>query len=176
MSLLIKQKLKRCVAPFLTLTMASLVCAMSDMTPSVMMRRIKYWEPSCTAAAYLFTQTEGKKASKINVGPRLLLELQSKKSSIQSQSSDKKNKIKTKKGRSQVLNLIQYHGPCHCSPNLHSTPVLSPAQCNTQLLYSVWFIDKQPLKKSFSAWLHLFKRCIMGYNSGIQQQLMFDSV
>lgn len=37
----------------LTLTMASLVWAMSEMTPSVMMRSTKYWEPSCTAAAYL---------------------------------------------------------------------------------------------------------------------------
>lgn len=35
----------------LTLTMASLVWAMSDMTPSVMMSRTKYWEPSCTVAA-----------------------------------------------------------------------------------------------------------------------------
>lgn len=26
---------------------------MSEMTPSVMMRSTKYWEPSCTAAAYL---------------------------------------------------------------------------------------------------------------------------
>lgn len=37
----------------LTLTMASLVCAMSEMTPSVMMRSTKYWEPSGTAAAEL---------------------------------------------------------------------------------------------------------------------------
>lgn len=37
----------------LTLTMASLVCAMSEMTPSVMMSSTEYWEPSCTAAAFL---------------------------------------------------------------------------------------------------------------------------
>lgn len=37
----------------LTLTMASLVCAMSEMTPSVMMRSTEYWEPSCTSAAFL---------------------------------------------------------------------------------------------------------------------------
>lgn len=40
----------------LTFTMASLVWAMSEMTPSVMMRSTKYWEPSCTAAAYLQAQ------------------------------------------------------------------------------------------------------------------------
>lgn len=37
----------------LTLTMASLVWAMSEMTPSVMMRRTKYWDPSSTVAAEL---------------------------------------------------------------------------------------------------------------------------
>lgn len=37
----------------LTLTIASLVCAMSEMTPSVMMRSTEYWEPSCTSAAFL---------------------------------------------------------------------------------------------------------------------------
>lgn len=36
-----------------TFTMDSLVCAMSVMTPSEMMRRMKYWEPSLTADAYL---------------------------------------------------------------------------------------------------------------------------
>lgn len=39
--------------PQLTLTIASLVCAMSEMTPSVMMSSTEYWEPSCTAAAVL---------------------------------------------------------------------------------------------------------------------------
>lgn len=39
----------------LTLTMDSLVWAMSEMTPSVMMRSTKYWEPSFTEAAYLHT-------------------------------------------------------------------------------------------------------------------------
>lgn len=38
---------------FLTLTMDSLVWAMSEMTPSVMMRSTKYWDPSFTEAAYL---------------------------------------------------------------------------------------------------------------------------
>lgn len=42
-----------CDIPSLTLTMASLVCAMSEMTPSVMMSSTEYWEPSCTAAAFL---------------------------------------------------------------------------------------------------------------------------
>jgi len=42
----------RCAGP-LTLTMDSLVWAMSEMTPSVMMRSTKYWEPSFTNAAYL---------------------------------------------------------------------------------------------------------------------------
>ena len=37
----------------LTLTMASLVCAMSEMTPSVMMSSTKYWDPSSTVAAEL---------------------------------------------------------------------------------------------------------------------------
>lgn len=40
----------------LTLTIDSLVWAMSEMTPSVMMRRTKYWDPSFTEAAYLHTQ------------------------------------------------------------------------------------------------------------------------
>lgn len=39
--------------PGLTLTMASLVCAMSEMTPSVMISSTKYWDPSSTAAAEL---------------------------------------------------------------------------------------------------------------------------
>lgn len=42
-----------CPHPPLTLTIASLVCAMSEMTPSVMMSSTEYWEPSCTAAAFL---------------------------------------------------------------------------------------------------------------------------
>lgn len=37
----------------LTLTMDSFVWAISDITPSVTMRRTKYWEPSFTEAAYL---------------------------------------------------------------------------------------------------------------------------
>lgn len=41
----------------LTLTIDSLVWAMSEMTPSVMMRSTKYWEPSFTEAAYLHTKT-----------------------------------------------------------------------------------------------------------------------
>lgn len=41
----------------LTLTIDSLAWAMSEMTPSVMMRSTKYWEPSFTEAAYLQTQT-----------------------------------------------------------------------------------------------------------------------
>lgn len=44
--------------PSLTLTMASLVCAMSEMTPSVMMSSTEYWEPSCTAAAFLGGQVK----------------------------------------------------------------------------------------------------------------------
>lgn len=36
-----------------TLTMDSLVCAMSVITPSEMMSRMKYCEPSITADAYL---------------------------------------------------------------------------------------------------------------------------
>lgn len=40
----------------LTLTMASLVCAMSEMTPSVMMSSTKYCDPSGTAAAELQDQ------------------------------------------------------------------------------------------------------------------------
>lgn len=40
-------------ASALTLTMASFVWAMSDMTPSVIMSKTKYWEPSWTAAPYL---------------------------------------------------------------------------------------------------------------------------
>lgn len=39
--------------PLLTLTMASFVWAMSDITPSVMISNTKYWEPSWTAVAYL---------------------------------------------------------------------------------------------------------------------------
>lgn len=35
------------------MTIASLVWAMSEMTPSVMMRRTKYWDPSSTVAAEL---------------------------------------------------------------------------------------------------------------------------
>ena len=46
-----------CWCLILTLTMASLVWAMSEMTPSVMMRSTKYWEPSWTAAAYLWENT-----------------------------------------------------------------------------------------------------------------------
>lgn len=42
-----------CPHPRSTLTIASLVCAMSEMTPSVMMSSTEYWEPSCTAAAFL---------------------------------------------------------------------------------------------------------------------------
>lgn len=38
----------------LTVTMASLVCSMSEMTPSVMMRRTWYCEPSVTWAAVLW--------------------------------------------------------------------------------------------------------------------------
>lgn len=45
--------LPRVPAPQLTLTIASLVCAMSEMTPSVMMSSTEYWEPSCTSAAFL---------------------------------------------------------------------------------------------------------------------------
>lgn len=41
------------------MTMASLVCAMSEMTPSVMMSSTKYWEPSSTAAAELGAQPSG---------------------------------------------------------------------------------------------------------------------
>lgn len=41
----------------LTLTIDSLVWAMSEMTPSVMMRSTKYCEPSFTEAAYLHTKT-----------------------------------------------------------------------------------------------------------------------
>lgn len=42
----------------LTLTIDSFVWAMSEMTPSVMMRSTKYWEPSFTEAAYLHTKTQ----------------------------------------------------------------------------------------------------------------------
>lgn len=45
--------LPQCHHKGLTLTMASLVWAMSEMTPSVMMRRTKYWDPSSTVAAEL---------------------------------------------------------------------------------------------------------------------------
>jgi len=44
----------------LTFTMASLVCDISDITPSVMMRSTKYCEPSWTAAAYLQRQEKQK--------------------------------------------------------------------------------------------------------------------
>lgn len=44
----------------LTFTMASLVWAMSEMTPSVIMSRTKYWEPSSTAAAYLQWRNQSK--------------------------------------------------------------------------------------------------------------------
>lgn len=37
----------------LTCTMDSFVWAISEITPSVIMRRTKYWEPSFTEAAYL---------------------------------------------------------------------------------------------------------------------------
>lgn len=42
----------------LTVTMASLVCSMSEMTPSVMMRRTWYCEPSVTWAAVLWGDKE----------------------------------------------------------------------------------------------------------------------
>ena len=45
----------------LTLTMDSLVWAMSVMTPSEMMRRMKYCEPSVTADAYLSGRGSGVK-------------------------------------------------------------------------------------------------------------------
>lgn len=38
---------------YCTFTMDSLVCAMSVITPSEMMSRMKYCEPSVTAEAYL---------------------------------------------------------------------------------------------------------------------------
>lgn len=41
------------------MTMDSFVCAMSVMTPSEMMSRMKYCEPSVTADAYLETWRHG---------------------------------------------------------------------------------------------------------------------
>lgn len=46
--------------------MDSLVCAMSVMTPSEMMSRMKYCEPSVTAEAYLPCRRE--KGSEVNRG------------------------------------------------------------------------------------------------------------
>lgn len=49
-----------------TFTMDSLVCAMSVITPSEMMRRMKYCEPSVTADAYLIKRQQVNGKEKLN--------------------------------------------------------------------------------------------------------------
>lgn len=49
--------------------MDSFVCAMSVMTPSEMMSRMKYCEPSVTADAYL-KNTGGKKKKRVSNEPK----------------------------------------------------------------------------------------------------------